>query len=1589
MVNDKDVAIVGMSCVFPRAANLQQYWSNIVNGVDAIGRPVSPWAQRSSAGRSPDDDVYIPSDRAGYLDPGVTFDPLLYGIQPNLVRHGSPDQYFALGLIDQALRDARVAEDSPLRRRTDVLFAQGDYPNSKKREWSIRIDGIETVLDLLERHHPELLGGRRREVEASLRHKLGTPGVDSFVSGVSTLTAGLAANRLNLQGTAFCIDGACASSLLAVQQAVGRLRNGQCDLAVAAGALIGLSWHAIWFFARLGALSPSGMIRPFDRRADGMLPGEGGGAVVLKRLVDAIRDGDEVYAILRGVGSGSDGRGLDVLAPSSAGQVRTLEAAYADAGVDRDSVGYLELHGTGTAAGDTAEIATVKTFFGAAKEPATARAMGCVKSMIGHTLPVAGLAGLIKAALSLSNKVLCPSLHCEEPRPDLADAPFYINTRVRPWVHDPARGPRRAGVNAFGFGGINAHVILEEVPTPFQGRAARSWSGPTGGVAAPDAGPAPEEACPRPRPLVAGLHRPTELAVFSAGSVDELTAKIERLESFLDQDGTTPTLADVAWSMTGELDLSQPVKLALVCDGVEHLRRLLRTWREGRAAAGRPVPEEVYFSAEASGHEGKIACLFPGMGHPGRIGAYTEPLMELCLHFPEIRAEFDACEDRDDDPEDTIPTSTLFAPPACLPEEHRRRLKSRLRPNRSGEFGSGEGRHHLGVLAVTLSNWVSWQLFRKFQVPVDMLVGESLGDIPALCAAGGADFHWLASLFRKALHFDGLEANDGLLGYAAAPAEQIEPLLAGTDTHVAVHLTTGSVLIGGERGAVGRVLEQLQQRQVYARPVPYPPIHTPVLSRVCEEVRQALAREQALIRKPDVALYSSITAARYPDDPRHIVENLLMNVDHPLRLWETAQRLYQDGARTFVQIGASHAAALPEGNRVTLAALHAAGRNPLTQLNHLLATLLCRGVPVRLEPLYEHRRVRGLDFDRPWPAPTPSRTTVPLRLAWSPLEPRDAVSTPQPDQPAGSPAPAECMSPVESAPADEEHGALAAEAALPVLGQVTHLVPHEELTLRRTLDVAEDLYLSDHLFVYAPHKPVGDCLPVQPLTMSMEFAAEAAALLCPGLGLIGFEKVRGRRWIALAGVSTLELRIEARVRAFDPQTGVRRVDVSLFSADQLSFSTTVLFAEAYRQDLDFAIGDPDAGGPWPYTAEQLYAERHMFHGPAFQCISELCTLGNPVSTAVLTARPRAGLFASRPEPLMLTDPCVMDAVGQVVGLWGKVNRQGILPLGVEKVEFYGPPPAPGTRIPISMEILELDQDTFQIRANVLLEDGDGAVWARLQGWTLLIDKTSDGYNDCSRWPHFHLWAQELDWPEAPAGSVCTALTVTRPDFEGICREVASRLVLHEAELAEFQALTDPRRQREFLASRIAAKDAARLWWARRHGGEGLPLPSLFRIAHDALGRPYLASDEGPALPHISLAHTATGAVAIAADVPVGIDLEPASRDVQPLLPDFATPFEMELIEHLAEVCPEDAPATRLWCAKEAMAKALGTGLQGRPKDFEALAAEGDGDFLIQHGPSGDRMLVHTARVGPFLVALASAHQEPSPEALCSESLPAL
>lgn len=1596
MAAGQDIAIVGMACVFPKAPDLRQYWANLAGGVDAIGPlPADRWHETSNFALPKDHEVFLPTHRGGYLPAKLPFDPLPYGVLPNLVKYGDPDQFLMLHVIDRALKDARISDDAPVRQRTDVVIGRGGYATGKLVELTLRTELFDIFLESLDRKFPELKrDGRRPEFEAYLRSTLTPLDQDNVSTAVSNITASRTANRLNLRGAAYTVDAACASSLLAAEQAVMRLRSGNCDVAVAAGLFLSLTPTFMYVFHRLGALSPSGQIRPLDRRADGLLAGEGGGAVILKRLEDAQRDGDLIYAVIKGVGSASDGKEMDVLAPASGGQVLALERAYADADVPRDSVGYLEMHGTGTLVGDAAEIESIKRFFGTSPQPPTARAMGSVKSMIGHTMPAAGIASLIKTALSLSNKIIPPSLHCDQPRPELEDAPFYVNTQTRPWIHNTAVGPRRAGVNAFGFGGINAHVVLEEAAQP-TGKKSRRLV--------------------RPRPIESGLSRASELLTFTAASAAELSENISGVLRFLEVDQTEPTLADVALSLSEKLDYSQPFKLGVIVEDLTAAKRLLaecvKKLAVGTLATETSVTDDsaVYFAADAARHDGKVALVFPGMGFPGLIGNYPDHLMELCLHYPEVRAEFDFFENRDRNPDDTVPTSSVFSPPASLPEEYRIKLKSRLAPPKVDEdAGRPQEAHerYLAAMGVTLSNWVGWVLIEKLGIPVDMVTGQSQGEMAAVCVAGVADFHQTAPSFWKVLNVDPRNVGGHRLAFAWTSAEKVAPLLADIpDTYLAIYMAPEGIIMGGTREGLLAVAEKLREEQILFQLLPYPAIHTPSLSHLRDELLATLGDTEYEMRPPKIDMYSSILADKYPLEPQAIRETLMLNIDRPLRIWQTIRKMYEDGARIFVQVGGGHMAAhmerlLPEGSRVVTAALDVDTRNPLTQLNHLCAILFSTGVPLNLSMLFEHRHPRRLDFSAPQPKPALPRSAVPLRIDWSPLyspnvPPKEAASFGKDLAPAAEPMAVEVPVEAEQSPiradsvvepaavsSDAEAAASSVAAAhvagldpellrrLPVVGkgQVVHFLPEQELAIERGMDLDEDLFLVDHLFVYAD-KPVEDCLPILPLTFSLEFLAEAGALLSPGMGLIGFEDVRGLRWTGLRNCRKTELRIEARVQSTDLETGVRRVEGKWIFEGKPSFTAVALFAPYYRQDVPLEMANDDGAGAWPIALAQVYGERYMFHGPTFHVVSEMTAFGNPSASAKLRVLPKDRLLASCADPILITDPYLMDGIGQVVGLWSMMHEQYILPATVDKIEIYGPTPPLGTDAPIRIEVLEFNADTKQIRCNIEIEDGQGAVWVRVVGWTEWILKWTTRYADATRLPSRYLMCDQLPLPGLPREATC--MKVARQDFTGIDLDWAARIFLNESEMPEYWGIEDTKRRREMLLSRVAAKDAARLWSAARNGSSYMH-PAEMIVAHNERGAPRLVSNDGAAWPTISFSHAGDAAVAIACDGPVGIDIEPAQRSTQEILPTFATAEEQALVDDLQRAAPEENWATRLWCAKEAVAKLLKTGLEGRPKDYEAVDADADGGFVVRHEPTGERYGVHTVRHEGLIIAYTMA-----------------
>ncbi|WP_207400217.1 type I polyketide synthase [Actinomadura fibrosa] len=605
-----DIAIVGMACVFPGAPDAARYWANIVGGVDSVTEvPAGRW----------DPDLYYdpaaadgttPSKWGGFL-PDVPFDALAYGIPPAALGSVDPVQLLALEVASRALDDAGYADRPFDRSRTSVFFgAEGG--NDLATAY-----GIRATL-------PAYLG----EVPPGLAEQLPAPTEDSFPGVLTNVIAGRIANRLDLGGANYTVDAACAASLAALDAACKDLAAGTSDMVLCGGADVHNGIQDYLLFSSVRALSPAGRCAAFDADADGIALGEGVACVVLKRLADAERDGDRVYAVVKSVAGSSDGRSLGLTAPSAAGQRRALDRAYERAGVSPSDVGLVEAHGTGTGVGDRTELATLSAAFAGAAPGAVA--LGSVKSQIGHTKCAAGLAGLIKTAYALHTGVLPGTLHLAKPIPEWdPDGPFAFGRAARPWAAAP--GDRYAGLSGFGFGGTNFHAVLAGY------------------------GGAPEP--------VSGLDEwPAELFLIRGADDTAARTEIDRLRALLATG--TPRLRDLARTSAAA---GGPVRAALVATGLADLRRKLDA-----AADGRPMDGVLPAHGEGPG---QVAFLFPGQGsqRPGMLAG-------LFVAFPRLQRLLRLAGGR---------YAAAMFPPAAFTREDARRQRDALTDTRAAQPALG------------------------------------------------------------------------------------------------------------------------------------------------------------------------------------------------------------------------------------------------------------------------------------------------------------------------------------------------------------------------------------------------------------------------------------------------------------------------------------------------------------------------------------------------------------------------------------------------------------------------------------------------------------------------------------------------------------------------------------------------------------------------------------------------------------------------------------------------------------------------------------------------------------------------------------
>ncbi|WP_319525321.1 beta-ketoacyl synthase N-terminal-like domain-containing protein [uncultured Desulfosarcina sp.] len=445
------IAIVGMDGIFPGAPDLDTFWTHIVKRIDqSVPAPEHRWIaspkDRLSSNLVPDRTY----SRNACLIRDFTFDPNGFKLDSEVTRHLDPVHQLTLTAGKRAVAACSIADVDP--QRVDTILAAIALPTDSASAFTRTILGKAIARKLF----PEKA---LSQIEITRAQALG--------SRVDGLPAALLAAEMGFGGNCFTLDAACASSSYAVKLACDALAFGRADMVVTGGVSRPECLYTQTGFSQLQALSRSGRCAPFDHRADGLVVGEGVGILVLKRLSDAIDQGDTIHGVIHGIGLSNDMRG-NLLAPESRGQVRAMQAAYAIAGWRPSDVDLIECHGTGTRAGDTTEIESLVQLWQDESRESGVCAIGSVKSMIGHLLTAAGAAGLIKVLLAMRHRTLPPSINFDRPPADspLPESPFRVQTEADPWKTGGSGKPMRAAVSAFGFGGINAHILLQEWPSP-------------------------------------------------------------------------------------------------------------------------------------------------------------------------------------------------------------------------------------------------------------------------------------------------------------------------------------------------------------------------------------------------------------------------------------------------------------------------------------------------------------------------------------------------------------------------------------------------------------------------------------------------------------------------------------------------------------------------------------------------------------------------------------------------------------------------------------------------------------------------------------------------------------------------------------------------------------------------------------------------------------------------------------------------------------------------------------------------------------------------------------------------------------------
>ncbi len=885
------VAIVGVGAILPDAPNVSAFWENIKKGRYSVTE-VEPQRWDPALYYDPDpaapDKTY--SKIGGWVRESV-WEPIRWhlAVPPRVADAMDGAQKWAIASTREALEDYGYPQRPLDPNRTAVILGNA-MAGERHYLTAMRVFFPEYARELSEiAGFAALPESIRRDITRELHDRMAKhlPEIteDSMPGELANCIAGRIANLFNFRGPNYVCDAACASAMAAISSAVEGLVANDFDAVITGGIDRNMGPSTFVKFCKIGALSGTGT-RPYAEGADGFVMGEGVAMFLMKRLADAEHDGDKIYAVLRGMGGSSDGKGKGITAPNPIGQKLAVERAWQNAGLSPATATYIEGHGTSTRVGDVVEVQSIIDVLAGCDLPAHAVALGSVKSNFGHLKGAAGAAGLLKVALALRDKVLPPSVHCERPNPeiDFAHAPIYVNTELKPWSV-PADGVRRAGLSAFGFGGTNFHAVLEEyIPHRLNGNGKKvvamnqTPARTTGTVMNMKQGSSISSSSYK-APLRGAL-------VIGANSESALAERLRAAEKEA-RAGRAPVP-----TVPLEADLRAPERLAIdyanVTELAEKASAALRALAANQPVVWRALRAQGVFRGH--GPAPKMAFLYPGQG--SQYVNMLKPLRTLETIVADTFAEADH-----------VMTPLLGKP-----------LSEFIFVDRDDADAVAKAEEDLRQTAITqpavlAADLALTRLLAAYGIEPDFTMGHSLGEYGALVAAGGLPFaDALEAVSARGREMTRFSPDDkGRMAAVFAPLKEIEKVLQSVNGYVVIANINSEhqSVIGGASKAVEQAMEALQKAgyEVAALPVSHA-FHTSIVAAASEPLRHVL--ERLHLEAPRLPIVANTNGEFYPTGANvvpQMLDILAQQVASPVQFIKGLRTLYDAGARMFVEVG--------------------------------------------------------------------------------------------------------------------------------------------------------------------------------------------------------------------------------------------------------------------------------------------------------------------------------------------------------------------------------------------------------------------------------------------------------------------------------------------------------------------------------------------------------------------------------------------------------------------------------------------------------------------------------------------------------------